>query len=538
MSTAMTELSQPTLACPPTDDEKYSYIRGAQHRWFFWAHFLSFAGIAVSFYGFARMTYWTLIFLLPLTIYAGETLLGLYTSTFRRRVSLTDHLAVVELWAPKRYPSVDIFIPTCGEALAVLENTYRYTTLIDYPGTVNVYVLDDANRPEVRVAAGYHGFHYFARPGSAFKKAGNLQYAFERTSGDHILILDADFVPRADVLTEVVPYMDDDPHVGIIQTPQYYPSRTKGMGWIERCAAATQEMFYRFIQPSRDAVEATICCGTSALYRRIALDKSDGFPQISHSEDVFTGFNMIEHGYRTAFVAVNVTQGLCPDHIDPYISQQYRWCEGSMELLKMSKFHRHGQITNKQRASYWSGFFYYITTAINGFFAPIPLLIMVWLFPQYVRPSNFLPLVGLMVLWLVVYPALMRNKWRLDVIRVQTIYGFTHAVAIYDMFFGEQSEWVPSGGSNRATPLAVKVKLIMGTYLTVSMVAVLSGVIYRLTQSQYSLRNWYALLIFLGINLYIFVPVIWQCLSTLRTDWQSTHRSAQKRRAVLIGSSK
>src|SRR5690625_4567663 len=95
-----------------------------------------------------------------------------------------------------------------------------------------------------------------ARPGSELKKAGQLQYAFERTVGEHILTLDADFVPRPELLSETIPYMDDA-EVGIIQTPQFYPS-TKGLGWIERTAAATQEMFYRFVQPSRDRVEATI----------------------------------------------------------------------------------------------------------------------------------------------------------------------------------------------------------------------------------------------------------------------------------------
>jgi cellulose synthase (UDP-forming) len=509
------------LAIPPTDAEKYNYVKGPQHRWFFWAHFVSFCGIAYSLYGFARMQYWTLIFLLPLSIYAAETLLGLWTSTFRRRISMTEHAAVVELWAPERHPSVDVFIPTAGEDLEILENTYRYVALIDYPGEVSVHVLDDFARPEVRAAADRYGFNYLARPGNAFKKAGNLQWAYERTHGDHILILDADFAPRNDVLNEVVPYMDDDPRIGIIQTPQYYPSHTKGMGWIERCASATQELFYRFIQPSRDAVEATICCGTSALYRRKALDALGGFPQISHSEDVFTGFNMIEHGYRTAFVPVNVTQGLCPAEIDPYISQQYRWCEGSMELLKMPEFHLHPSLTIKQRASFWSGFFYYITTAMNGFLAPLPLLIIVWLFPALVRTENFVPLVGLLVLWLVAYPMLMNTSWRVDVVRVQVVYGFTHAVAIYDMFFGQKAEWIPSNGANRATPLAVKVKRIMGWYLVASLLVILAGVSYRLSQPQYTLGNWWALLAFMSVNLYVFLPVVYRCFSTLFSDWRA-----------------
>src|SRR5690625_7697457 len=90
-----------------------------------------------------------------------------------------------------------------------------------------------------------------------------------------------------------------DSEVGIIQTPQFYPI-TKGLGWIERTAAATQEMFYRFVQPSRYRVEATICCGTSAIYRRAALAAMGGFPLIWLSEDLFTCFELFMYDYLIA----------------------------------------------------------------------------------------------------------------------------------------------------------------------------------------------------------------------------------------------
>jgi len=513
-------VSEHTLAVPPTDTEKLAYVRGPQHRWFFLAHLLAFAGIAWSLYGFARMEYWTLVFLVPLVFYAAETLLGLRTSTYRRRISLTDHLAKVELWAPERHPSVDVFLPTAGEGLDLLENTYRYVRTIAYPGRVMVHVLDDMDRPEVEALAGAYGFGYFARPTHELKKAGNLRYAFDRTDGDQILILDADFVPRSDILTDLVPYMDD-PAVGIVQSPQYFPT-PKTMGWIERCAGATQEMFYRFIQPSRDAVGGAICVGTSALYRRSALEAMGGFPKIGHSEDVFTGFELLKIGYQTLYVPINSTQGICPDDIDPFISQQYRWCEGSMELLRGEDFHRHPTITARQRLSFWSGFFYYFSTAMNVFFAPIPALIMIWLFPERVRAVNLLPLLGVVLLWLVVYPLVMRSRWRLDVIRVQTIYGFTHAMAIFDVFFGKPVDWVPSHGTNKATPLAVKVKKTIVWYLGVTLSLTIVGLAIRLAQPGYRLVDWWALIAFVGINLYVFVPVLARAAGTLWADRRAT----------------
>lgn len=197
-----------------------------------------------------------------------------------------------------------------------------------------------------------------------------------------------------------------------------------------------------------------------------------------------------------------------------------------MELLKGDDFHQHPTITARQRLSYWSGFFYYFSTAVNVFFAPIPALVMVWLYPERVRPENLLPLAGVVLLWLVVYPLVMRSRWRLEVIRVQTIYGFTHAVAIFDVFFGKPAAWVPSHGTNKATPLAVKVKRTMAGYLGVTLGLTLAGIGLRLAQPEYSLSAWWALLAFVAINLYVFVPVLARSVSTLVRDARAAEPAA------------
>lgn len=504
------------LVVPPTDKEKYGYIKGPQHRWFFWAHVAAFVGIAISLYGFCRMTYWTLIFLIPLFIYFVELGVGLLSSTFRRQVTMPDHRMTVELWKPESVPSVDVFLPTAGEPLELLVNTYKYVQCLEWRGTLKVWVLDDMGRDEVRLAAQEYGFGYLNREGSEFKKAGNLRAAYDVTDGDHIVIFDADFVPRPEFLLETVPYMDD-PRVGIVQTPQVFPTPRKGMHWLERAAGATQEMFYRFIQPSRDAVEAAICCGTSAVYRRSALALIGGFPAIAHSEDLFTGVEMTKHDFRLQYVPVNLSQGICPDDLDSFVSQQYRWAEGTLELLKGKMFHTHPSITKLQRVSFWSGALYYSSTAMNAFFAPIPAIIMFWLFPQNVKSTNFIPLIGLVALWTVIYPVLFKSHWRLETLRVQAIYAFTHAVAIRDIFFGTAAEWVPSGvgkaQGKKSMPARVR-KLMIG-YITTTQTLIFSGLIFHMVQTnKYSLSQWWVAALFAAVNGYIFVPVAWLSLKT------------------------
>ena len=116
-----------------------------------------------------------------------------------------------------------------------------YLSQLEWQGPLLIHILDDSGRQEVQQFAEAHRFGYLARPGREYKKAGNLRFAAERTSGEFIAILDADFVPRPDFLTNLMPYFDDS-DIGIVQSPQYFAT-DKSMHWVERTAGATQEFF-------------------------------------------------------------------------------------------------------------------------------------------------------------------------------------------------------------------------------------------------------------------------------------------------------
>ena len=70
--------------------------------------------------------------------------------------------------ARRPYPSVDIFLPICGEPLPVLRNTWEGVAdlLAAYPGDAEAFVLDDgAGRfADAREAAESFGFIYVRRP--------------------------------------------------------------------------------------------------------------------------------------------------------------------------------------------------------------------------------------------------------------------------------------------------------------------------------------------------------------------------------------
>lgn len=410
-------------------EEKYSYF-GSQHRWLPVVQAASFIFIAYSILKFATADIRFLLFLVPVTLYAVTLVVSLMSGTRRRRVSRGEHVDRVSEWnsgrRPETTPSVDVFLPTAGEPLDVLANTYRYVSRLHWSGELTVWVLDDGARAEVRGLAQAHGFEYRTRPDRGhLKKAGNLRFGYEQSRGDLILILDADFVPRDDMLTELAPYFED-PSIAIVQSPQFFDTRVKGMGWLQRCAGATQELFYRFVQPSRDRAGAAICVGTCAVYRRAALRAAGGFAQIGHSEDVHTGVKLVKAGYQLRYLPIVAAKGLCPDTLPAFLNQQYRWCTGSMSLLRDRGFHEHSALGKRQKLCFWAGFLYYISTAVNAVVAPLPALAMLWVTPDWIEPANSVWLLGAVALWFLVLPAVMKGRWRFDVLRVQYLYSFAH----------------------------------------------------------------------------------------------------------------
>ena len=139
----------------------------------------------------------------------------------RPRLTLSEHQATVASYR-EHGETVDVFLPSCGEPLAVLNNTFRYVNKMNWGGLKTVYVLDDSAREEVRDLADHYNFRYIVRPDpGVMKKAGNLTHALSISAGDFIAVIDADFAVRPEFLYETMPYFSD-PKVGIVQTAQYY----------------------------------------------------------------------------------------------------------------------------------------------------------------------------------------------------------------------------------------------------------------------------------------------------------------------------
>ena len=437
------------LPVPPTDDEKNLYA-DRNLPLIIRASLVSFIALLISQFRFVTLSP-ALLTLAPLVIFTLlYYLISLAVNIKTRGFNMSAHQQLVQKWQPRDYPTLDVFLPVCGEPIEVLRNTWVhvYRLLHAYPGLATPYVLDDGNSTQAKELAKTLGFHYLVRPDRGWmKKAGNLRYGFSRSSGEFILILDADFAPRTDLPGEILPYFSVDSALGIVQSPQYFQT-SKQMSWIERGAGAVQELFYRLVQVSRDQHDAAICVGSCAIYRRTALATNGGTSLIEHSEDVHTGFDLRRAGWGLRYIPIPLATGLCPPDPDSFLTQQYRWCAGSMSLLSSRKFWS-TRMRLRTRFCYLSGFCYYVHTALFTFATPLIPLIMLVLLPNDVRLINYVFIMPSLIYSILVFPAWHRCQFGPSAFMAKLLYGWAHVFALCDIICGRRLGWQPTGNAKR-----------------------------------------------------------------------------------------
>lgn len=230
--------------------------------------------------------------------------------------------------------TVDIFLPTYNEDVQLLRGSVLSYLAFDYP--CKIYVLDDGNRAEVRALAEELGVEYIARGNNLHAKAGNINHALEMTSGEFVVIFDADHVARPHFISRTLGYFADE-RVGWVQTPHafynfdsfssiYQPERSRY--WEEG------DLFYRCIQLGKSNANAVVFCGSAAMMRRSALEDVGLIAVETITEDMHTGLRMHAKGWKSVFVEERLIAAQAANDVTTYQSQRLRWGEGNLSIIR------------------------------------------------------------------------------------------------------------------------------------------------------------------------------------------------------------
>jgi cellulose synthase (UDP-forming) len=239
-----------------------------------------------------------------------------------------------DVLAGRYLPSVDVFVPTYSEPDFIVRRTVVGCQAMDYPNKT-VYILDDSQRPHMRALAEELGCEYITRTQeNHHAKAGNLNNALPQTHGELITVIDSDFVPFKNYLTRIVGFFQD-PKVGLVQTPQdfYNPDHHARNLGIDHLIPNDLANFFRMAQSTRDPVNSVVCCGTSYVIRRKALEEIGGYYHRCLAEDSPTSTFLLTKGYRLIYLNETLSMGESTRNYSDFLKQRLRWLQGNLQLF-------------------------------------------------------------------------------------------------------------------------------------------------------------------------------------------------------------
>lgn len=236
------------------------------------------------------------------------------------------------------WPTVDIYVPTYNEPLKVVRPSILAALSLDWPPEkLKIYILDDGRRDEFREFAESVGVGYLTRTDNKHAKAGNLNAALPRTSGEYIAVFDCDHIPARSFLQMTMGWFARDPRLGMIQTPHHFLSADpfeRNLGTFRK-VPNEGELFYGLIQDGNDFWNATFFCGSCAILKRSALDKIGGVATETVTEDAHTALKMHRLGYTTAYLSIPQAAGLATESLALHVRQRVRWARGMAQIFRI-----------------------------------------------------------------------------------------------------------------------------------------------------------------------------------------------------------
>src|SRR2546425_2348369 len=245
---------------------------------------------------------------------------------------------------PARYfeqlPTVTMQLPIFNE-MYVAERLLRSVSELDYPRELlQIQVLDDSIDETREITASCadelrrRGFNVdlIRRIDRTGFKAGALAVGLAAAEGEFVCILDADFVPRPDLLKRTVHFFTD-PKVGMIQTRWGHLNR--GYSLLTRVQAMFLDGHLLLEQTARSRSGRFFNFnGTAGLWRRSCIVEAGGWQHDTLTEDLDLSYRAQLAGWKFIFLPDVVTPAELPVDMNGFKSQQHRWTKGSIQTCK------------------------------------------------------------------------------------------------------------------------------------------------------------------------------------------------------------
>ncbi|MBN2393670.1 MAG: glycosyltransferase [Anaerolineae bacterium] len=277
--------------------------------------------------------------LIGLALYAFHIVILVTLYLWHRRDPLpeTPRLPAADL------PMVTVQIPLRNERY-VVQRILTAVAAFDWPRErLEIQVLDDSDddttalaRSEVaRLRAQGYSIVLLHRQHHNGHKAGALAAGLQKAHGEYIAIFDADFAPMPDFLQRTVPYLVQNPALGLVQGRWGHLNAEYSLVTRAQALALDAHFTVEHIARNRAGLLMNFN-GTGGVWRRRAIEEVGGWQHDTIAEDLDLSYRAQLAGWKILYLPDVISPAELPPLVAAFRQQQYRWAKGATQVLRKS----------------------------------------------------------------------------------------------------------------------------------------------------------------------------------------------------------
>jgi biofilm PGA synthesis N-glycosyltransferase PgaC len=344
------------------------------------------------------------------------------------------------------YPPVSVLIAAFQEEEAIAQ-TLEAVRNVNYPGPIEVLVLDDGSRDGTPAIVDYLGLVLNASPLIELRlirfeenrgKARTLNSGLEQARHDLIVTIDADTRLQPGSLTAIVERLLSDRAdtvavAGAVLVGNAHDSLITG--------AQEWDYFHGIaaVKRMQSMYDGTLVAqGAFSIYRRQAVLDAGGWPD-TVGEDIVLTWALLKQGHRIGYAENAIAWTQAPVKLQQLARQRKRWARGMIEALEE---HRSLLFQPRLRTMFiwWNLLFIALDLAFTIVFLPGLILALFGIF-WLAGPLTLLVL-PLAALWnLVIFRIQTRMLKREGVEMQRSRRGFLFFALIYPLLMQPVSVW-------------------------------------------------------------------------------------------------
>lgn len=260
-----------------------------------------------------------------------------YNFIFKRK-KLDDNTIPAKVIDGEDWPFVTVQLPLFNERY-VVERLIDCIAAFDYPNDkLEIQVLDDStDETTALVQAKVEEYarqgidvRLIRRPERVGYKAGALKYGLEIAKGKYIAIFDADFLPKKEFLKQMIPYLESDAGLGVVQSRWGHLNENYSM--LTKLQAFALDAHFVIEQVGRNAANHFINFnGTGGVWRKECILDAGNWESDTLTEDLDLSYRAQMKGWKFRYFKEVESPAELPATMNALKSQQHRWTKGAAE---------------------------------------------------------------------------------------------------------------------------------------------------------------------------------------------------------------